>query len=75
MDECPLYPENAPWLRKTRQIKKRQSSADVFGMPIASSAAWRYLRASFLNLYVCGLLTSCTFCGAVSRDDEQFEPE
>ena len=38
------------------------------------SAAWHYCRASILNLYGCGSPSSCTFCGAVSRDDEQFEP-
>jgi hypothetical protein len=27
-----------------------------------------------LNLYGCGSPSSCTFCGAVSRDDEQFDP-
>jgi hypothetical protein len=37
-------------------------------------AAWHYCRASILNLYGCGSPSSCTFCGAVSRDDEQFEP-
>jgi hypothetical protein len=35
------------------------------------SAACHYYRASIFNLYGCGSPTSCTFCGAVSRDDEQ----
>ena len=35
------------------------------------SAAWHYGRASILSLYRRGLPTSCTFCGAVSRGDEQ----
>src|SRR5262252_1494158 len=35
------------------------------------SAAWHYGRASILSLYGRGLPTSRTFCGAVSRGDEQ----
>ena len=35
------------------------------------SAAWHYYRASILIPYECGLPTSCTVCGAVSRDDEK----
>ena len=37
------------------------------------SAAWHHWRASILSLYGRGLPT-CKFCGAVSRDDEQFDP-
>jgi hypothetical protein len=42
--------------------------------PTASPAASHCRRALILHLYGRGLPTSCTFCDAVSRDAEQFEP-